>query len=106
MVIAILTPVFFAECNILNKCLDVIILGDDQLQIDPAGIFLKGLLALEAFPIWMYIAAVEKAHYVMAVFPQLFDGIDAARCTADVNQYFHRRAPKRAVPMRTRVAPS
>jgi hypothetical protein len=54
----------------------------------------------------VYVRSIEETHDLMTIFAKLFYRVDAARSAADMYEDFHRLAPKIAVPIRTRVAPS
>lgn len=96
----------FAEGDLADEALKVVATLVNDIKADLLGVGLQGFLAPQALGIGVDVVAEEKTGQRRTLRTQLGHGKNAAGSAADVQEHFHGRSPKMAVPIRSRVAPS
>ena len=106
VMVTIAATLLFPKSHIAYKTFHVIPVLNNDAQFFFGGKQFQRILAPPAFRVGVNVVAREKAHHRIPLISQDFQGIDRTGATTGMQQDFHGRSPNRAVPMRTRVAPS
>jgi len=86
IVVTIIAPLFFPECDALQKGFYLIPLLVDDLESNEICIGLQGFLSPEAFLVGVNVPVVKEAHDLETVGTENLQRVDGARSAADVEK--------------------